>query len=98
MKEKLAELESLMRQVREKMDELEKTGFTVLDVIINRSDPQYEINLHNGLPEMVDELSMESATYSPAGVPGWKMIAAVHDGIGLSQFARENKPFARRGE
>lgn len=95
MKEKLMELEQLMREVKTKMSELDKIGFHICAVYVDTLGSS--VHFYNGLLDVLEELEI-APEYDDEPVAGWKRIKTGHDDIMLEQYERNDEPFKRRAQ
>lgn len=100
MKEKLMELEMLMRSVRAKMEELRDIGVTILSVMVTDNDDQYNIQFSNAIQDAAEEFGIDTELVNYDKDPGWSYLRANHEGVSMQQwqYKADRFGFARRDE
>jgi len=97
MKEKLMELEMLMREVRVKMEELREMGIYILSANVGTKYQGYRINYLYGLPDIAEELGLNTSEET-SSIEGHKCLCATHNGIEFAQWKFDDKPYKRRAQ
>lgn len=85
MKEKLMELEMLMRSVRAKMEEMEEMGVEIVSVDVSAVGRPYSINLYNAITEISDELGVDTEP-DTSDDPDWRGLKVNHNGVMIVQW------------